>query len=72
MPYVTKTKEFDRIQFFARGSYLWASAGRQDFQPCEGGGTLGVTVTVEPDSEAAVKAAAQKWLRQRRAAIARG
>ncbi len=76
MTYQTRTHEFGAIRFCAPAAtdqysgYVWIEtergyASRERRQICHGGGFLGDTVTATAGE---VKAAAQAWLRQRRAA----
>jgi hypothetical protein len=74
--YQTRTQEFGAITFSAHAAtdtysgYVWIEtergyASRERRQICYGGGFRGDTVTATAEG---VKAAAQAWLRQRRAA----
>jgi hypothetical protein len=74
--YQTRTQEFGAITFCAPAAtdayagYVWIEtergyASRERRQICRGGAFLGDTVTATADG---VKAVAQTWLRQRRAA----
>ena len=77
MTYLTHTHEFGAIRFCAPAAtdtyagYVWIEtergyASRERRQICHGGDFLGDTVTATAGE---VKAAAQAWMRQRRALL---
>lgn len=67
--YTTRTAEFGRVTFTAPAAsetyagHVWIETERDRRQICNGGDFTGSTITATSGS---VKAAAQRWMRERR------